>query len=59
MKWEVLIKRKVTEKVSKMPVKIRDMLNALVSEIEQAGPVRGNWPNYGKLDEHTHHCHIT
>ena len=35
------------------------MLNALVSEIEQAGPVRGNWPNYGKLDEHTHHCHIT
>jgi len=22
------------------------------------GPVRGDWPNYGRLSEDTHHCHI-
>ena len=27
-------------------------------EIETDGPVRGNWPNYGKLDKDRHHCHL-
>ena len=32
---------------------------ALVREIEEKGPVRGNWPNYGKLsDKVRHHCHL-
>ena len=22
------------------------------------GPVAGNWPNYGKLDDNRHHCHL-
>ncbi len=25
---------------------------------EAGGPVRGDWPNYGKLAKHRHHCHI-
>jgi hypothetical protein len=29
-----------------------------LAEIEQSGPVRGNWSNYGKLSHNTHHCHI-
>ena len=22
------------------------------------GPVRGNWPNYSKLADGSHHCHL-
>lgn len=24
----------------------------------RTGPVRGNWPNYGKLGPGRHHCHL-
>lgn len=27
-------------------------------EIEHKGPVRGNWPNYGRLSGNLHHCHL-
>jgi hypothetical protein len=30
----------------------------VILEIELGGPVRGNWPNYGKLDDTRYHCHI-
>ena len=30
----------------------------MLAEIEIAGPVRGNWPNYGKLGKGKHHCHL-
>jgi hypothetical protein len=33
-------------------------LFALLMEIEKDGPVRGNWPNYGKVGKHRHHCHL-
>jgi hypothetical protein len=30
----------------------------LVRDIQAAGPVRGDWPNYSKLSNHEHHCHL-
>ncbi|MCL1886740.1 MAG: cytotoxic translational repressor of toxin-antitoxin stability system [Betaproteobacteria bacterium] len=33
-------------------------LAALMGEIEMKGPVRGNWPNYSKLADRRHHCHL-
>lgn len=30
----------------------------LMHEISRSGPVRGDWPNYGKLSPGRHHCHI-
>ena len=30
----------------------------LAHEIARNGPVRGDWPNYGKLGPHRHHCHL-
>lgn len=34
---------------------------ALVKEIGERGPVRGNWPHYQHLfqSRRTHHCHLT
>ena len=31
---------------------------ALIGDIEAGGPVRGDWPNYGKLGDARHHCHL-
>jgi len=41
-----------------MPKRVADNLAALVVEIEELGPVRGLWPNYSKLSDTRHHCHL-
>ena len=33
-------------------------LSISIGEMELYGPVRGNWPNYSRLSERRHHCHI-
>lgn len=30
----------------------------LIRDIEAHGPVRGNWPNYSKLNPNQQHCHL-
>lgn len=37
---------------------IQSIIDLLVIEIEVSGPIRGNWPNYGKLSKNEHHCHL-
>ena len=58
MSWTVMIPRRVEKKVAKLPDKVRKALTLLVHDIENTGPVRGDWPNYGKLGRYTHHCHL-
>ena len=58
MKWTVQITRKAEKQIKQVPESIRKKLFALLIDIEQAGPARGNWPNYGKLENTRHHCHI-
>lgn len=41
-----------------MPGNVKASLVALIREIEEGGPVRGNWPNYSKLGTTRHHCHL-
>lgn len=59
MTWKVGLSGKAPKQVDKLPKKIRDLLTALRLEIQAAGPVRGNWPNYSKLGLDEHHCHLT
>ena len=49
---------KVKKGLPALPQRARDAYAFLVREIEQNGPVRGNWPNYGKLGKGLHHCHL-
>jgi mRNA-degrading endonuclease RelE of RelBE toxin-antitoxin system len=58
MAWTVTLHRKVDKALSKLPVAVQKHLFRLVFEIELLGPVRGNWVNYGKLDDTRHHCHL-
>lgn len=52
------IMRRALKQVDRLPVKVRESLADLIRDMEFHGPVRGNWPNYGRISENRHHCHI-
>ncbi|NBX91964.1 MAG: cytotoxic translational repressor of toxin-antitoxin stability system [Proteobacteria bacterium] len=58
MKWTVDITKKAAKSIENLPQSVRENLRVLTLEIQTVGPVRGNWPNYSKLGENEHHCHI-
>jgi mRNA-degrading endonuclease RelE of RelBE toxin-antitoxin system len=58
MVWTVKIVRRALKQVDRLPAKVRESLADLIRDIELHGPVRGNWPNYSRLSENRHHCHI-
>ncbi|HYA42482.1 MAG TPA: hypothetical protein VEF34_14335 [Syntrophobacteraceae bacterium] len=58
MPWTVKVSSRVDKNLRTFPQKVRDAYAALAREIELYGPVRGNWPNYGKLGTIRHHCHL-
>ena len=58
MAWTVSFTNKAAKQYKKLPKIIRDTIDALVMEIKIVGPVRGNWPNYAKLSDTEHHCHV-
>jgi len=58
MKWEVCLTSTARKQAGKLPESVRVRLLRLLADIETTGPVRGDWPNYGKLGEGRHHCHL-
>jgi hypothetical protein len=54
----VKIVGKARKQKEKLPVKIQMILHQLAKDIEDGGPVRGDWPNYSKLSDSEHHCHL-
>jgi len=58
VKWTVEITSRATKSIAALPQSVRENLRALILEIQNVGPVRGNWPNYSKLGVNEHHCHI-
>jgi len=55
--WQVIYNRKKFKKQC-LPKMVAATMELLIVEIEQCGPVRGNWSNYSKLPNNRHHCHI-
>jgi mRNA-degrading endonuclease RelE of RelBE toxin-antitoxin system len=58
MAWRSRLTKKAERQAARLPVRIRELLFQLLREIESSGPVRGNWPNYSKLGDGKHHCHL-
>lgn len=58
MGWTARIGKRIEKDVLKLPKHIQITLAVLLRDLEQNGPIRGNWPNYGKLARHRHHCHL-
>lgn len=59
MLWEVQLKKKLAKTIEKLPKSIQAKLQLLIQEIRLVGPVRGNWPNYSRLSDGSHHCHLS
>lgn len=49
---------KARKQKEKLPLKVQVTLYQLARDIEASGPVRGDWPNYSKLSDSEHHCHL-
>jgi mRNA-degrading endonuclease RelE of RelBE toxin-antitoxin system len=58
MQWTVTYSRKAAKQRQRLPVKVQAILDALILDIQNNGPVRGNWSNYSKLSGTNHHCHL-
>ena len=58
MAWTVRMTRITEKQNTKLSKSVRQILFALINDIEVDGPVRGDWPNYGKLASGRHHCHL-
>ena len=58
MKWTVVFTIRARKQKEKLPRTVQEILFQLMREIEAAGPVRGDWPNYSKLTDGRHHCHL-
>ena len=56
--WKIETNRKVQKQVGRLPKRIKDTLLYLIKEIQEYGPVRGDWPNYSSLGNNRHHCHL-
>ena len=58
MPWTVFLSKRTGKSANQLPAAIRAALQTLMDEIAILGPVRGNWPNYSKLGNDRHHCHL-
>ena len=58
MQWSVNLSGRVVKKLTKLPETVKTSLVALIRDIQDKGPVRGNWPNYSRLGGNRHHCHL-
>ena len=56
--WHVRLSKRAEKSLGKLPKSVLQNLTALMRQIEESGPVRGDWPNYSKLAPKHHHCHI-
>jgi len=59
-KFKVVYGKKVEARVKDMPKAHSLRFRKLVKDLEEKGPVRSEWPNYGLLKgTNTHHCHLS
>jgi hypothetical protein len=56
--WYITTSKRLERQIQRLPARVRDSLQVLVAELQQAGPVRGNWPNYSSLGGGRQHCHL-
>lgn len=52
------LKKRVVKELKQLPKNVQESLESLIIDLEDCGPVRGDWPNYSKLADGTHHCHL-
>ena len=61
--WDVKYTGRAAKQKKDLPLDIANALLALVKELQRYGPVRNNWPHYGKImgrkkNVDIRHCHL-
>ena len=56
--WTIEFTSKARKQRSKLPDKIRALLDLLSKEMELTGPMRKNWKHFSKLSGNEYHCHL-
>jgi hypothetical protein len=56
--WTVKLGRKANKSLDKLLKAIGNILALLMADIEVDGLVRSDWPNYSRLGDRRHHCHL-
>ena len=56
--WSINTSKRVAKQIAGLPEPVRESLLRLLVQIEQRGPVCGNWPNYSALTGNRYHCHL-
>jgi mRNA-degrading endonuclease RelE of RelBE toxin-antitoxin system len=56
--FSVKITKMAAKGILKMPEKIQEKMTVLLKDLRNKGPVRSEWPNYGKLNHNIYHCHL-
>ena len=56
--WVVKLSRRTDRSLDFLPNPVKGALALLIRDIETSGPVRGDWPNYSRLGQRQHHCHL-
>ena len=58
MKWTVTTTKRAQKQIAQLPESAMKKLVALILDIQNHGPIRGDWPNYSAMGKNLHHCHI-
>ena len=60
MGWKIRFSNTARKGIARLPPKVRDAVEFLITELEAIGPVLPRWPHYGKISGRPgcHHCHI-
>jgi mRNA-degrading endonuclease RelE of RelBE toxin-antitoxin system len=60
MSWTIRITGRARKQIKKLPERISAVMELLIKDIENNGPIRNEWPNYGKLKGKSgyYHCHL-
>lgn len=58
MKWTVYLHKRVKKTLRQLPQNVQEAVESLVVDLQDGGPIRGDWPNYSKLSNGAHHCHL-
>jgi hypothetical protein len=56
--WIVRFSTKAGKAAQSLPLPVQTGFWLLVGDLRLKGPAAGNWPNYSKLGQGRHHCHI-
>lgn len=59
MAYKVRIRKKVARGLNKLPRNVQQLLFLLVADLQAAGPIQKEWPNFSSLGAAHFHCHLT